>query len=272
MADAALGWSAAQLQSALSVFGLLWLRIAPMTVLVPVLGLPSRPVGASAALSIAVTLCLWPVAMLTTQGLPEHATALLPLAMREVLIGLVLALALGAPLLALRWAGALADRLLDPDGGAAPALGAEGPMGSDGEATPLSSLYVWCGLLLLLSMGGHRLVIETMATHLIDTPVGTAAPIGPLQPALLGSARIAADALLLSVSLAGPVLIAAVVIELGSGLLARLTGGTGGVGGPGPLSMRRLLLIGVVMVGAPMLMGRLPTLLREALERAATIL
>ena len=66
--------------------------------------------------------------------------------------------------------------------------------------------------------------------------------------------------------------VAAVVIELGSGLLARLTGGTGGVGGPGPLSMRRLLLIGVVMVGAPMLMGRLPTLLREALERAATIL
>jgi len=266
VADASLSWGEAQLRQAAAVFALLWLRLAPMTVVLPVLGLPSRPVVASGALSLTVALCLWPVALLSSSALPDGALPLLPLALRELLIGGVLALALAGPLLSLRWAGALADRLLDPDSGQAPAAGAIGDAQAD---TPLSSLYLWCGLLLLLSMGGHRLVIETMGGHLIDTPIGATAAVSALRPALLGSARVVGDALLLSVSLAAPVLIAAVVIELGGGLLARLTDRGAG---PAPLSIRRLLLIGVVMVGAPMLVGRLPALFRDALERAATIL
>lgn len=264
MANPALDATGSELSQAAGVLWLLWLRMAPMTILVPVLSLPSRPMVASAALSIAVTISLWPIAMLSSPTLPDGALAMFPLALREGLIGTVLALALAGPLLAIGWAGTLADRLLDADAAQAPALPTAGPDG------PMATLYLWCGLLLLFSMGGHRLVIETMGAHVIGTPVGVAGQLVSLQPALLASARVLADALSLSLSLAGPVLIAALVLELATGLIGRLSSGPGL--GPAALSLRRLSLIAVVMLGAPMLMGRLPDLFRAALEQATAIL
>ena len=257
-------WSPDELERGATTFALLWLRLSPMTLALPLLGLPSRPVVASAALSVAVTLSLWPIAWVSSTATADAPASLLALALREVLIGAVLALAMAAPLLSLRWAGALADRLLSPDDGQAP--GAPPPAAS----TPLATLYLWCGLLVLLSSGGHRIAIETMGRHVIDTPVGAPAELASLQPALLSSARVLADALMVSLSLAGPVLVAALVVELAFGVAARLTSASGG--GVTALSVRRLALIGVVVLGAPMLLGRLPALLRDALERAATIL
>ena len=113
MADLPLSLEA--LPRALGLGLLLLLRIAPITVLLALLAFPARAAFIAATLGTVVCLCLWPIATVGAPALPAGSIAMATLALRELLCGVVLGLAIAGPVLALRWAGAIADRLLNAD-------------------------------------------------------------------------------------------------------------------------------------------------------------
>lgn len=245
----------ATLRDAATVGLLLAARLSPLGLLGPYLARVGSAGLLGSLCTLALTLALWPLALEgTAGGLPTDAFAVTTALLRELIRGAVLSLSLLAPLVAMRFAGALSDQLLQPEPGQLSAHVEAPPTG------PLATLYLFAAALLLVSMDGHLLLIERLGGDLLRSPPGTG--VGPL-PSAADLGRVGGDALSLALLLSAPAWVAVLVVELGMGLLARLRRGPGlGL----QLPIRRLVLIGAVMLGLPMLLGRLPEAIGRALS------
>lgn len=200
----------AELARGVPVALLVALRVAPLTVLAPWIALRGSPPLLRAALLCVVTAALLPHALSSAPALPTDAPSITAIALREVALGTMLAIACALPLHALHESGRLVDVLRGAQGEAS------GPSGE--RTSPLGALQLLLGTSLFLAVGGHRLVLGAMAEGLHSMPPGA----GSLEASvLLEVGRALTHTLTLAVSFAAPALLALVVSDVALGLVAR---------------------------------------------------
>jgi type III secretory pathway component EscT len=238
---------------ALCVSALLCARVLPLAAVTARAALRGAPL-LSVVLALVLVLCLYPSAAAAAPALPANALALLALSLRELLIGLVYALALALPLVALGWSGWLSGRFA-----AVP-----------GSEAALATLQRWFGLAAFFALGGQRVALSVIAHGLSARPLGSLTVLSGTGPALLGAVRLFADAFASALLLALPIGAALLLSELGLVLSARAASA--------PFAQlvlppaRAALLLLVVCIGVLLLSAVLPNFFRHGLLAAARLL
>jgi type III secretory pathway component EscT len=183
----------------LAPLGLAWARAMPVVTLVPAFGLRALPAPARATMGLALAACIFPALA------PIDAGLSLPWAARvlvEVARGLPVAIAAAVPLWAATMAGGVADALRGSlDTPSAPTV--------EGPATPMGVALSLLASAVFLATGGPARVVTALAVRPLD-----AHPV-------LAAADDMVGGITLAVALGGPLLAAAVVIEIAGALMAR---------------------------------------------------
>lgn len=183
----------------LGALGLAWARVMPAITIVPAFGLRALPVPARAVMGLAFAASIFP-ALAPQAAMTSQPWALA--AMVEVARGLPVAIAAAVPLWAATMAGGVADALRgSKETPQVPAV--------EGNATPLGIPLSLLASAIFLSTGGPARVAMALVRH----PVGA-------HP-LLAAADDIVTGIALAVALGGPLLAAAVVIEIAGALIAR---------------------------------------------------
>lgn len=198
------------LESLLSAGLLLTARFGSAMVTMPVFSSPGMPPRVKAMLVLSFAVLLAPVAE-TIPGTELTLTA--PALLSEVAVGLCFGLTLAflneallfaASLMGTAFSFSLAN-LLDPN--------------SMVETEVLGTVLSWMGVLVLLSAGLHRTMLAALMRTLVTVPLGHA-------PAAMQTGEqltfMASGIFLSGVQLAGPVVAAALLIEIAIGLVSRM--------------------------------------------------
>lgn len=185
----------------LAALGLAWARVMPTVAIVPAFGLRALPLPARGVLGLALAASIFPAlaipALASSSQLPWAL-----LAIGEIVRGLPIALAAAIPLWAATMAGGLVDALRGAtDMTSAPTV--------EGRATPLGVPLSLLACAIFLGTGGPSRVVAALATREIGA-----------HP-LLAAANDIVGGIGLAVALGGPLLAAAVVIEIAAALVAR---------------------------------------------------
>jgi type III secretory pathway component EscT len=179
--------------------GLAWARAMPAVTIVPAFGLRALPAPARAVMALAFAASIFPALPAIPSGEPEPWMIL---ALGEAARGLPVAVAAAVPLWAATMAGGVADALRGSrDAPSAPTV--------EGTATPLGIPLSLLASTLFLTTGGPARVALALAGHpASDSP-------------LLAAASDILGGIGLAVALGGPLLAAAVVLEIAAALVAR---------------------------------------------------
>ena len=184
----------------LAALGLAWARVMPTITLVPAFGLKALPSAARAILGVALAAAIYPA--LVPLVVAERGPPWFLLALEQILLGLPVALAAAIPLWAATMAGGLVDVLRgSPEG---PGLATvEGKPSSFGVLLSLFASVVF------LATGGAARAAGALATYTL-----------PADPLVRAAHDIVAG-IGLAIAIGGPLLAAAVVMELAFALVAR---------------------------------------------------
>ena len=184
----------------LAGFGLAWARVMPAVTIVPAFGLRALPAAARGVLGLALAAAIYPSVVPVV--IAERATPWFVLALEQMVLGLPVALAAAIPLWAATMAGGLVDALRgSPDGAGLATV--EGRPSSFGVLLSLFASVVF------LATGGAARAASALARVEL-----------PGHP-LLAAANDIVAGIGLAVALGGPILAAAVVLELAFALVAR---------------------------------------------------
>src|SRR5579859_6408509 len=183
----------------LAALGLAWARVMPAVTLVPAFGLRALPTPARAVMGLAFAASIFPaLAPLATDADTPWAL----LAVGEVARGVPVALAAAVPLWAATMAGGVADVLRgSQETPSVPVI--------EGKATPLGIPLSLLASAIFLATGGPARVVAALAAGEVDA-----------HP-LLSVARDVAGGISMAVAIGGPLLVAAIVLEVGGALVAR---------------------------------------------------
>jgi type III secretory pathway component EscT len=178
-----------------AALGLAWARALPTVTLVPAFGLRALPAPARMVTALALAGCIFPAMPPTTLSSPW----LLAL-VAELVRGLPVAVAAAVPL----WAATMAGGVVDILRGSQATVSA--PI-VDGQATPLGVplSILACGV--FLGTGGPARLVRALATH-------------PSHP-LAAIAQDIAGGVTFAVALSVPLVVASVVVEIATSLIAR---------------------------------------------------
>jgi type III secretory pathway component EscT len=183
----------------LAALGLAWARAAPSVALVPAFGLRALPAPARIVVGLALAASIFPALV------PVASSASLPwpiLLLVEMARGLPVALAAAVPL----WAATMAGGVVDALRGSQETLTAPTV---EGRATPLGVPFSLLACAIFLATGGPARVASALAMRpLAGHP-------------LVAAAEDIVGGIGLAVALGGPLLAAAVVIEIAAALVAR---------------------------------------------------
>lgn len=173
-------------------------RALPVVTIVPAFGLRALPAPARGVVAIALGLAIAPAMPSLEAGPP----GVVPRWLEQVLLGLPIALAAAIPLWAATMAGGVADTLRGGgDDGSSPVV--------EGKAGRFGILFAMFASVVFLGTGGPARVATALATATADA-----------RPLAASAAAITAG-IELAVAIAGPLLVAAVVLEVFSALVAR---------------------------------------------------
>lgn len=163
-----------------AVFALLLCRVAPTCILLSSLAKGRPAVAGPLALAALLAATLLPLAWMPAQQAPTLSPALSASVIAQALgLGLVIALALASPLVALSWLGGALTRSLGLFDG------------HDG----LARCYGALGLALFFAFGGHRMAIEVLAASLHLAPLaGASGPATAVPAGFIALAELAAFA------------------------------------------------------------------------------
>jgi type III secretion protein T len=184
----------------LAALGLAWARVSPTVVLVPAFGLRALPVPARGVLGLMLGAAIFPA--LGGLAAARSAEPWPLLVLEEIARGLPVAIAAAVPL----WAATMAGGVVDTLRGAQDALTVPTV---EGRATPLGvPLSLLASAIFLATGGPARAVAALAAPDLGAHPVQSAA-------------RDLVGGISLAVAIGGPLLVAAIVVEIGAALVAR---------------------------------------------------
>lgn len=180
--------------------GLAWARVAPTIALVPAFGLRALPASARGVLGLALAASIAPALAPIAHAHP--GTPWVVLALEQIVLGLPVALAAAVPLWAATMAGGLVDTLRGAQEGSGLAV-------VEGRASSFGVLLSLVASLVFLTTGGPARVASALAT--------TTLPANPL----LAAANTLVASIGLAVAIGGPLLAAAVILELAFAFIAR---------------------------------------------------
>jgi type III secretory pathway component EscT len=184
----------------LAALGLAWARVSPTVALVPAFGLRALPGPARAVVAFALAGAMYPALGPVVSATREVPWVLL--ALGELLRGLPIAIAAAVPLWAATMAGGLADAVRGASDGVVVA-----PV--EGRATPIGVLLSLLASAVFLATGGPARVVGALATR-------------PMEPhPVLAVAHDLTVGITIAVSVGGPLLAAALLLEIAAALVAR---------------------------------------------------
>lgn len=192
---------------------LIFARLGAILLLLPGIGESYVPPRIRLSLALVITLALWPVLTAYLPPLPATLGATVGWIIREVLVGL----AIGAVLRAFMTALATAGEVVSLQTTLSFAQTAN-PL----QAQPGSTIAAF------LTVMGVTLIFATDTHHLFFAGlVGSYQLIAPVQPLIADdfttlAVKTLGDSFLLGVQLAGPILVFALVLNIGSGLIGRI--------------------------------------------------
>lgn len=181
----------------LAALGLAWARAMPTVTLVPAFGLKALPTPARAVLGLAIAASIFPaLAPIAARDVPWALAAV-----EQILSGLPIAIAAAVPLWAATMAGGLVDNLRGAqDGGPSVVV--------EGKPTPLGVPLSLLASTIFLSTGGPARVASALAQptaeHLAERVT-----------------RDLAGGIGLAIAIGGPLLAAAMILEVTAALIAR---------------------------------------------------
>jgi flagellar biosynthetic protein FliR len=199
-------------QQQLAGFILVLARVSPLFVLAPVFSSKMLPARARGVAAVALSFGLAPWA-LHGHHIPLDVMQLAGMVLKELLVGLAYAFALGAVFAAVSVAGSLMDTamgfsfgsLVDPITG--------------NQSQILSQLYAMVGVLIFIAIDGDHWMIEGLARSYQLVPIDQMPSIN----ALVGGADKAFVSIFTSaLELAAPVLLAVLITDAAMGMVARV--------------------------------------------------
>lgn len=188
---------------------LLVVRPGVLVATAPLFGETFAPAAVRVGVTAFLVLVLAPIVPLPTT-LPEGS--LVPVLLREALIGLALALAVNVVIAGAEMAGHLSgfqmgfgyNTVIDPQNGT--------------HNTMMGVLYRALAILILFSTNLHHVLLRALAQSYVELPIG----VGSVDGSLVGSAaRMLRLVFVLGLQLAGPILVVLLVLEATLGILAR---------------------------------------------------
>lgn len=188
-------------------------RMGAAVMLLPGIGEAEIPPMMRIALAFGLVLALLPILSPGLPAMPEQVGALLGLVGSEVLKGLWIGLLARFLALALAQAGQVVALLI----GLASPL--QGDMVLGASATALARMFSLATAALMLATGLYEVPLRALVESYAVLPPDGGMPAGIAAEAI---ARKVADSLALSMQLAAPFVLAAIFLNAGLGLIARL--------------------------------------------------
>lgn len=188
-------------------------RLGAAVMLLPGLGEAEIPPTMRIALALGLMLALLPILSPALPPMPEDVAGLAAMIVTEVLIGLWIGLLARFLALALAQAGQVVALLI----GLASPL--QGDMVLGASATALARLFSLATAALMLATGLYEIPLRALVESYSVLPAGAGLPVGEAAESM---ARKAAESLALAMQLAAPFVLAAIFLNAGLGLLARL--------------------------------------------------
>jgi flagellar biosynthetic protein FliR len=213
-------------------------RIGPLFVLAPLFSSKAIPARAKGVCAVALTVGIAPIA-LGRHAVPLEVGQFVELMLKEILVGLAYAFALGALFAAVSTAGSFLDTLIGFSYGAL-----VDPM-TGNQSAVLTQAYILVGVLVLIAIGGDQLIIKGLARSYELVPLLKM----PSLTAIAGGAQAAfAQVFLSALQLAAPVVLAIVITDAAFGVVSKVVPQLNvfAVGFPAKVTVG-LLIIGATM-------------------------
>ena len=187
-------------------------RLGPLFLLAPMFSSKLIPARGKSVCAVALAVGIAPIA-LAGQNVPIEVGSLLELMLKEILVGLAYAFALGALFAAVSTAGSFLDTLIGFSYGALvdPVTG--------NQSAVLTQAYILVGILVLIAIGGDQLMIKGLARSYDLVPLLDS----PSLPAIAAGAQSAfAQVFLSAIELAAPVVLAIIITDAAFGMVSRV--------------------------------------------------
>ena len=88
--------------------------------------------------------------------------------------------------------------------------------------TPLETLYLATGVVLFISLGGHRIALHAFGRSFITAPVGDVMTQASWEALSFGAIALTGNALELTLAFAAPLLLGLLLVEFGLAILTRI--------------------------------------------------
>ena len=188
-------------------------RVGPLFLLAPLFSSKSVPARAKGLCALALTLGIAPIAV-GKQEIPLDILGYSELMIKEILVGVAFAFALGALFAAVSTAGSFIDTLIGFSYGALvdPITG--------NQSSVLTQAYTLVGVLVLIAIGGDQLMIRGLARSYDLVPLLDAMPS---MPSLVSGIQVAFSQVFRSaLELSAPVVLAIVITDGAFGVVSRV--------------------------------------------------
>ncbi len=211
-------------------------RVSPLFLLAPLFSSRLLPARARGIVAVALAIGIAPIAG-SDLPVPEDVWEMAGLMLKEMLVGMAFAFALGALFAALQVAGNLLDTLIGFAFGALvdPITGTNGGV--------LNQLYALVGVVIFVVINGDAWVVQGLARSYEAVPLAEAPAIG----SLVEGAQVAFSGIFgAAIQVGAPVLLAVVLTDVAFGLVSRVVPQLNvfAVGFPAKVT------VGLVLVGA----------------------
>jgi flagellar biosynthesis protein FliR len=256
----------ANLSLVIFTVGLILCRVMPVLVLSPFLGGEVVPTEIKMGVGVTLSVVLFPAVSARMGAIPTSALPFIGLMLKEIFIGVSLAMIVNMVFESARVAGNIVDTMSGSNNAQlyVPQLGQ--------QVSIFSSLKVQLAVVLFLTLNGHHLVIEALAESFAIVPLDRFPRFSRgMWPFIDLMIRSFADLLKISIALSAPAMLAAFLTDLALGAINRVA----------PqiqvffISMAIKPLVGVVIVfmSLGLIMGRMQTdfadmlaMLRDAVQ------
>jgi flagellar biosynthesis protein FliR len=191
-------------------------RVSPLFLLAPMFSSKMLPPRARSIIAVALAVGIAPVAAHAGDAggkLPDEVLGIAGLMLKEILVGMAFAYALGAFFAAVSVAGSLLDTFVGFSFGAIvdPVTGNPGGV--------LNQLYALVGIAIFIAIGGDSWIIQGLARTYDAVPLLSAPEIGSLvEGAQVAFSGVFAAAL----QICAPVLLAVVLTDAAFGIVSRV--------------------------------------------------
>ena len=237
-------------------FSLVVARLAPLFLFAPLFSSKLLPVRVRGIIAVALAIGLTPLAV-AGQDVPLEVMSIAGLVLKELLVGLAFAFAVGILFAALQVAGTLIDTLIGFSFGAAvdPITGNQG--------TILAQIYGLMGVMIFIAINGDALLLRGFAETFALVPLLEMPALGPL---LDGAVSSFVGIFAAAIQICAPVLLALVLTDVAFGLVTKVVPQLNVFS----LGLPTKVLVGVIVMAAslPFVGGFLTDELEASVETA----